>query len=261
MVGTVLLALIFLSISINPAIAQAPNSDQQLFQLKIYHLDDQQQEQRVHSYLENAYLPALHRLNYGPVGVFYPVGQDTLSDKRIYVLTSYESFEQILSLDDKLGDNQQYQKAGASFINAAHDNPPFREIETILLHAFSYAPQLMKSGLETPKTERIYELRSYESATEAQNINKVEMFNEGGEVELFDKLNFNAIFYGNVIAGSDMPNLVYMVSFEDMEARDNHWSKFSNAPAWKELSSMEKYQNNVSHIDNYFLRATEYSDL
>ncbi|MDZ7690663.1 MAG: NIPSNAP family protein [Balneolaceae bacterium] len=196
-----------------------------------------------------------------PLAFFIPCGQDTLSDKRIYVLTSYESFDELASLDEKLSDDSQYQEAGASYINAAHDNPTFREIETILLRAFSHAPQLMNSGLEAPKTERIYELRSYESATEAQNINKVEMFNEGGEVELFDKLNFNAIFYGNVIAGSDMPNLIYMVSFEDMEARDNHWSNFSNAPAWKELSSMEKYQNNVSHIDNYFLRATEYSDL
>ena len=39
------------------------------------------------------------------------------------------------------------------------------------------------------------------------------MFNAGGEIDIFTKLNFNAVFYGDVIVGSHMPNLMYLTCF------------------------------------------------
>ena len=87
------------------------------------------------------------------------------------------------------------------------------------------------------------------------------MFNEGGEVALFARLHFNALFYGEVIAGSAMPNLMYMTSFENKSDRDEHWKAFGNDPEWKKLSARKEYQNNVSKITIEFLRPTEYSDL
>jgi hypothetical protein len=58
-----------------------------------------------------------------------------------------------------------------------------------------------------------------------------------------------------------MPNLMYMTSFNNKAARDEHWKAFGSDPAWKKLSSDPNYQHNVSKIDITFLRATEYSDL
>ncbi len=75
------------------------------------------------------------------------------------------------------------------------------------------------------------------------------MFNEGGEIALFEQLRFNAIFYGEVLAGSKMPNLMYMASFENMEVRNEHWKTFSASPVWKMLSADPQYQNNVSKIN------------
>jgi len=86
------------------------------------------------------------------------------------------------------------------------------------------------------------------------------MFNAGGEVKLFDKLEFNAVFYGEVISGPNMPNLMYMTTFSDQESRDAHWDSFREAPEWEKLKSLSKYQHNVSHIDILFLYPTEYSD-
>jgi len=114
--------------------------------------------------------------------------------------------------------------------------------------------------LNGPKKERVYELRSYESATEKIFENKVKMFNEGDEIGLFKRLNFNAVFYSRVLSGSKMPNLMYMTTFENKADRDAHWKNFSADPYWKKLSSMEEYQHNVSHIDIYFLQPAEYSD-
>ncbi len=260
--STFLLILLFISYWPSTGLAQSSNADRELIRLKVYHLDNAQQEKRMDQYLKNAYIPALHRLGNKLVGVFKPIGQDTTSDRRIYVLTSFDSFQQFESLDDKLANDIQYQKDADSYINAAHDNPAFTEIETILLRAFPHAPVMQKSGLNNPKNERIYELRSYESATEALNANKVDMFNDGGEVELFDDLGFHYVFYGNVLSGSDMPNLMYLTAYVDMESHDNLWDQFFASPAWNRLSSMDKYQqNNVSRVDSYFLKATEYSDI
>ncbi len=87
------------------------------------------------------------------------------------------------------------------------------------------------------------------------------MFNVGGEVALFERLNFNAIFYGEVLFGSKMPNLMYMTSFENKAARDEHWKTFSSDSFWKTLSARPEYQKNVSKIDIQFLTPAEYSDL
>jgi hypothetical protein len=107
----------------------------------------------------------------------------------------------------------------------------------------------------------VYELRSYESASEKIFRNKVQMFNAGGEIKLFDRLGFNAIFYSEVLFGPKMPNLMYMTSFANMPAREAHWKAFGADPEWKKLAALPEYQNNVSHIDITFLRPTDYSGL
>ena len=133
-------------------------------------------------------------------------------------------------------------------------------MENIVLHAFELAPKMNVPNLTSPKSDHVYELRSYESGTEKLYRNKVQMFNQGGEVKLFDRLKFNAVFYAEVIAGSHMPNLMYMTSFENMQERDAHWKTFGTDPEWKQLSGLPQYQKNVSKADIMLLRAADYSD-
>lgn len=86
------------------------------------------------------------------------------------------------------------------------------------------------------------------------------MFNEGGEIPLFKRLQFNAVFYGEVIAGSRMPNLMYITSFENMADRDAHWQAFRDDAQWKELSAKPEYKNNVSRNETILTSPTDYSD-
>jgi hypothetical protein len=166
----------------------------------------------------------------------------------------------VTKLSENLKGDEVYTAAAADYLNAPYNNPPYLRMETILLRAFPLAPQMQLPMLHGAKKERVYELRSYESATEKKFENKVEMFNQGDEIGLFKRLNFNAIFYSTVIAGSKMPNLMYMTSFENKADRDEHWKTFGNDAYWKKLSAMPEYQNNVSHIDITFLYPVEYSD-
>lgn len=229
------------------------------YELKIYHLKTQAQEDIADKYLQNAYLPALHRLGVKAVGVFKPLEGDT-SGKRIYVFIPFKTWDQFKKADQQLAADQQYQTDGKDFIEAAYKNAPYTRIETILLSAFAKMPFAAIPELTANKVDRIYELRSYESATENYNVNKVKMFNDGDEVAIFKRLGFNAVFYAEVLSGSRMPNMMYMTTFNSKADRDKHWDAFNSDPTWKVLLAKPEYQNNVSKADIWLLHPTSYSD-
>ena len=232
----------------------------EFYQITVYHFSTAQQEQVLDNYFQNALLPALHRHGFSNIGVFKSLANDTVADKTIYVFMHLKSLELITTLQTKLDKDSTYKRAGAEYLNAVYTAAPYTRMEIILTEAFPLAPQMQLPKLKAAKNERVYELRSYESATEKIFANKVKMFNDGDEIGLFKRLNFNAVFYSRVVSGSKMPNLMYMTCFENKADRDEHWKTFGADPYWKKLSAMEEYQHNVSHIDIYFLRPTEYSD-
>ena len=230
------------------------------YELRIYRLADAADESRVDNFLQNALVPTLHRNGVTNVGVFKPVKEDTVNNKRIYVLIPHKSLADLEKVSAAVQRDPQYQAAGSDYINAAHSDPPYLRMEIILLKAFKFMPAPAVPNLKSNKTERVYELRSYEGATEKLYQSKVHMFNEGGEITLFKRLNFNAVFYGEVLSGSAMPNLMYMTSFESKADRDAHWKSFGESPEWKAMVVLPQYQNTVSKNTQYLLNPTSYSD-
>lgn len=239
---------------------QAQNVKREFYEIKTYKLNSKEQEVKVDEFLKNAYLPAMHRMGIKAVGVFKPIESDSAFGKRVYVITPYSSLAQVLKLQDALVEDKQFNNDGKDYIEAVYTSPPYVRIESVLLRAFTGMLKMEVPALSGPRAERIYELRSYESATEKIYRNKVEMFNKGDEVGLFKRLGFNAVFYAEVISGGSMPNLMYMTTFNNQAERDEHWKAFGAAPQWKQLSAMPEYQHNVSKNTQYFLRPTEYSD-
>jgi hypothetical protein len=232
------------------------------YQLKVYLLKDTSQQAQLEAYLQQAYLPALHRAGIGKVGVFKTIAPaaDAAAEQKLYVFIPFKSANQFLKLEQKLQKDKQYTAAAKDYIGAAHTNPSYMRFETILLEAFTGMPGVAVPQLKSGAAERVYELRSYEAATEALHQNKVAMFNNG-EIQLFDRLGFNAVFYGRVLAGAKMPNLMYMTAFENMAERDAHWKTFGADAEWKKMSTDPQYANNFLRADIYLLHPTAYSDL
>lgn len=255
-----LVLIVLLGGSLFQSWTPSPKKEREFYQLTVYHFKDASQEKVLDNYFQNALLPALHKLNIKNIGVFKNHSNDTIADKTMFVLMPLRSLEELTKIESKLNSDKTYLEYGSEYLNAVYTAPPYSRMEAILLHAFSLAPELQLPKLNGTRKERIYELRSYESATEKIFKNKVQMFNEGDEIGLFKRLNFNANFYGEVLAGGKMPNLMYMTCHENKQARDANWKKFVDDPYWKKLSSMPEYQKNVSHIDISFLYPTEYSD-
>ncbi|ALJ00014.1 NIPSNAP family protein [Rufibacter tibetensis] len=260
-ISFLLAALLGFAISFNAV--SAPKRE--FYQLKIYHLKDQTQENRLDTFLKNAYLPALHRAGVAKVGVFKPVEEAATTtaapaEKLVYVFIPFKSAEQVFKVEEALTKDKQFATAGQDYLEAAFNNPVYQRIEVVLMEAFEGKPTFTAPNLKSAHAERIYELRSYEAATEKLHENKIAMFNKG-EMDIFSRLGFNPVFYAQVKAGSKMPNLMYMTSFDSKAIREEKWKAFGADPAWKKMSAMPEYANNFLRADIYLLRPTDYSEI
>jgi len=237
----------------------------ELYELKIYHLQTKTQADRLDRYLQQAYLPALHRAGIAKVGVFKPregaeAGAAAPAEQLVYVLVPCRSAEQYLQLGPGLDNDKAYQTAAQDYLNTAFNNPVYARIETVLLRAFAGMPAFQVPALKAGPSERVYELRSYEGASEKLHQNKVDQFNNG-EISIFKRLDFNPVFYGQVIAGSKMPNLMYLTTFENPRDQEAHWQAFRDDPEWKRLSASPEYAHNMLRMDKYLLHPAGYSEL
>lgn len=230
--------------------------------IQIYHCSSQKQIEHIDVFMKSTYLPYLHEAGISKVGVFTPIDNDTASDKKLYVWIPLKSIDEVDYLDQKIEKIDPMGFEGIIHLENADSSLPYNRVETILTKAFKGQAQYEKktSLVKEKVDERIYEYRSYESATEDMHLRKVHMFNEGKEIGLFARLNFNAIFYSKVIAGSRMPNLIYMTSFKNKADRDAHWKAFGDDAYWKKISNAPEYLKTVSKADIILLKAKDYAD-
>ena len=234
-------------------------ADRDFYQIKIYSVENDQQEKRMDDYLQTAYIPALKRIGIEHVGVFKVIEEIDSSNKLIYVFIPFKSIVEFEQLERDLKLDSEYLEDGKDYIDASYDNPPYARIESILLRSFE---SMKKYGIPkhtSPPSERIYELRSYQASTEKLYEKKVEMFNAGGESKIFIDLGFQPIFFGEVISGSSMPNLMYLTTFENKTSNETYWNAFSNSPDWLLLKEDKQYDNTVSKIEKFYLYPTNYS--
>lgn len=254
-----ILSSLLLLLLIHPGLGKSPKPE--FYSLIIYRIKDKVQEEKVDQYLKQAYLPALHRAGKNKIGVFKPVASDTLAfGKVIYVLTSFQSLDEFTKITTSLTNDQKLLVDGANYLNSKYNEAPYQRMETILMRAFVNMPVMETPSLTGARSERVYELRSYEGPTEKLYQSKVKMFNAGGEIDLFKRLKFNAVFYAEVLAGAKMPNLIYMTTFENRASRDEHWKAFGSDAQWKQLLTIDEYKNTVSKNDTMLLFPTDYSD-
>lgn len=233
--------------------AQAPTaSPREFYQLRRYNLMSGPQLKATESYFGDALIPALTRMGMGPIGAFkLDIGQDTPAD---YLLIPGTSIEALAELDLRLAKDADFMKAAEPFWNATAAAPAFQRVETSLLAAFEGWPKVTSPASAATKGKRIFQLRTYESASNGGHVRKVEMFHSG-EFEIFLKAGFHPVFFGDALFASRMPNLTYMLSFADTQELEAKWDAFRNAPEWKKLSTSPRYASDqlVTNINNLML--------
>jgi len=205
------------------------------YELRRYHIEKEEQKMAFGTFIRDAAIPALNRIDISPVGVFEP--PDEISP--IYVLLRHRSPESVVAATQKLLADEEFLSNGAAFLNAPASSPAYTRVESSLMVAFTGM-----TNLETPakSDSRVFQLRTYESPSVKTGQKKIEMFNTV-EIDIFRKTGLKPVFFGETLIGEKMPNLTYMLAFENMDEQQAAWKRFRVDLDWKKLSAMPEYAN------------------
>ncbi|MEW6303459.1 MAG: NIPSNAP family protein [Verrucomicrobiota bacterium] len=226
------------------------------YELRTYFLKAADQQKLLDDYLEKALIPALNRLGVKPVGAF--IEAERSPELPVYVVIPYASVEQFTTATDKLAADAQYQSAGAPYLGVEAANPVYTRIESTFLVAFEGMPRMEVP----PRKSRLFQLRIYESHNERAGKKKIEMFNSG-EIDIFRRVGLTPVFFGESLLGTRLPNLTYLLTFDDKAELDANWNVFRKDPAWLKLKAIPEYADAkiVSKITNKILHPLAYSQI
>lgn len=228
-------------------------AQREFYELRTYELYQSSNFKDFNTYFEDYLIPTLNKKGINNIGVFKEVSMDL--PRKMYVLIPYPNITVYQSVSRSIkGDPNN---ADASVKLNKKNRPMFNRYSTSLYDAFEGMPNLVKPNFEN----RFFELRTYESHSEDAYRRKVNMFNEG-EIALFDELDFGSVFFGEKISGDRMPCLTYLLSFENLDERNENWGKFVHHPTWEKLKSDEAYKDSCcSSITRAYILPMPYSQL
>ncbi len=237
--------------------AQRPN----LLELRRYRLHRGTMETRFGTYVKDALLPALVRAGHGPVGAFNVVLG--AASPTLHLLLPHAGPDSVVTLGERLEADAEYRKAAAEVLALPSGDPPYLRCDSSLHTAVPTLPGIDKPAGAAAAAERLFELRTYQSHSEAAHLKKVDMFEAKGELGIFKRLGMHTVFFSRDLVGEGLPSLTYMLAFADPAAREKLWSAFRDDPEWHTLRALPGYADAevVSAITAVLLRPTEYSQI
>lgn len=207
-------------------------------------------------------IPTRNRLGLKPVGAFTLSGAHHADDKgldpkfatAVFVVSSADSLETLTEAPSKIA----AELAPDAFFNTDPNDPAYLDQSVTLLRAF---PGFAKLAVPNLSSDRVLQMRFYHSMNYERNRAKIRMFDGRGELPLFIECGMNPVFFGETKFGEFMPNLTYMLSFENDDARKAGWDKFVRSDEWKQMSGEEEFKNTATRIRNLFLKPTKNSQI
>jgi hypothetical protein len=215
------------------------------------------QVQRTTDFLGNAALPSMQKAGIQRAGFFSAV----IGDQAPFVLvvSSYPSFSDLDRMQGKLFADKAFVKAWDEYNTM--EELPFIRVENSLLRGFDTMPDIEIPPAES-KAARLFELRTYQSNNFKAGLRKARMF-DNGEIDIFRRLGMRPVFFGQTIVGRDMPNLTYMLAFDDLAHRERAWRAFGADPEWQKLRATPGLSDAeiVSNISSAILRPLPFSPI
>lgn len=239
--------------------ADAPAAAGEYLELRAYRLRPGAEHALLDGYLERSLIPALNGRGVGAVGVF--TEPDAKDGPAVWVLIPHPSLESAASAAAALNLDPAVLASGAAYLTSpTKDNPAFDRIDSWLFLPFAGLPRLAVPALARARSPRIFEMRTYESYSEAKALKKVAMFN-AGEIGVMQELNLSPVFYGQALVGRDLPQLTYMLCSPDLATHRRNWAAFGAHPVWVKLKSDPQYADTVSKVTSRFLAPAGYSQI
>jgi len=252
----------FLTLPAAAALMQAqdkPPAHPAIIELRYFRLRSGKQVERTTEYLRRGWLPAAKRAGVGPMGFFNSVvGQGS---PFVLSLTSFPTLAAIGDLARALAADKEFQSAQEEYNNTSTDLGYMR-MDSSLLLGFPSFPAVQVPPPPENRPSRIFEIRTYESPSDSTLQRKVKMFGDG-EIDAFRRSGMLPVFFGTTFVGRDMPNLTYMLAYDDLAARDKTWSAFGKDPGWQKLRATPGLSDPeiVSNISNAIVRPLAFSPI
>ncbi len=220
------------------------------------------------AYLTGAMLPALAKAGIRNTGVFTELDINkeaaTSTPKAhspVWVLIPHATLESFVHVSATLNADPAVQTAGASYLQVPKATPAFERIDSWLLLAFAGMPMLELPAFSRDRLPtRVFEMRDYESHSELKALNKMAMFNDG-EIAVMKDLGMNPVFFGQALAGPDLPHLRYITSGPDLATHLANWKRFGTDPRWQKMRADPLYADNTSRNTARFLTPKPYSQI
>jgi hypothetical protein len=237
--------------------AGAADSKPRIIELRRYQLRNtpDAMARRTTDFLEKAWSPALKRSGASVVGAFGSL----ISEGSPYVLllSEYADMGAWESAQSKALSDTETTKMRDEYFGGPLQ---FIRSEVTLLRGFPGFPAVQVPPAKQGGGSRVYEIRTYESNNPKTLARKIRMFDEG-ESALFAKIGMTNVFYGETVVGRNMPNLTYMVGFDDLAHREKAWSAFGGHPEWKKMLAQPGVTDAeiVSNISNAIVRPLAWS--
>ena len=205
-----------------------------------------------------AAVPLLASTELKSIGVFKARGDESGDKNWRYVLKSCSSLDGIAESSSALA-NEGFLEQARDYLSYAKSDPSFSRISISTFVAFDGFPTLI-SPEKDKEGKRFFELRTYESHNELKAYMKVKMFNDG-ELDIFADVGLKGVFFGRALSGENLPNLTYMLVYDNEDQKKSAWSSFIKSPDWESMKSEEIYKDTVSKIVSIFLVPTSYSQI
>jgi hypothetical protein len=236
----------------------SPANQRVVIELRYIHMRNGRQVERTTEYLRRGLLPASERAGIRPVGCFNAVIAP--DSPFIQTLASYPSLAALETAREKLGADKEFLAAADEYNSMTELS--YIRMESSLLWAFPSMPTVAVPPAGENRAARIFELRTYEAPNDKALARKIKMFGDG-EIDIFRRSGMLTIFFGQTIVGSRMPNLTYMLAYDDLAARDKTWRAFSADPDWQKLRATPGLSDaeTVSNISNAILRPLPFSPI
>ncbi len=260
---------------INSRAAQATPSTvaRDYYELRAYRLKPDTSSAVLEKYLEKALIPALNDRGLDSIGVFTEVDVDkkavtakpkigtSAAPVAIWVLITHPTLESFTQISAELNTEAKVQAAAPEYFQTVKSNPAYDRVDTWLLRAFAGMPKLAVPAFSKNKTPtRIFELRDYESHSEERALSKMAMFDDG-EIPLMQDLGMSPVFFGQALAGPNLPHLRYITCGPDLATHLGNWKKFGPDPRWVKMKDQPTYKDNTSKNTARFIVPTAYSQI
>lgn len=226
------------------------------YELRTYELRSDINPARLRAFYKDALLPALTRAGAGTVGLFSP---DTgFPSQSLVALIEYPSIAAVDAVAQRLDADAAYTEARRAFETAA--DLPYVRYDARLMRAFSGHPAIEVPPVDADRPPRMFELRTYEARSADALAHKVAMFNDA-EIAIFRQIGMTPVFFGENLFGTRLPSLTYMLTFDDLAARQKAWATFRTHPDWQRVSKDPRWNvlGNVSVTNVAYLTPLSFS--